>query len=416
MSDSKILINGLSPQIKPLRTNSGVLRKFDRLVKDYIDEHAEVLMEPHFAKRLYFDHGKDGDGEHTKPVFELFDLKGQQVSSLIKQMKRENIVVLDQLTRPLHWLLTVWLRELVLIAKETKLRSSEKNQIENTIENIIAYMIFGWWWTLQIKYFPFVPNENIVAYTVSRLSGKFKIRQYGSGMDALIASSINHFKKHVHELESGTDEDIKNFVSGQWSRLNSIFKNFAREVMKDHEQGNYINPDTDEQAEKGDDGRPEREMTTYSGLINEMTLRTVDRLFNSVPDQKAINLSAKLSGNLNEHALKDSIQSMLSSFEYDYLKDIVSSIIVLYVIKGGRKPSQIYSRDYIEYVYEIYSRSNTRDETVLKIKEKLDEILKVVSDLYIKTQRRATKTRLRKSIFLYFALMIQQSNRNTKLF
>ena len=75
-----------------------------------------------------------------------------------------------------------------------------------------------------------------------------------------------------------------------------------------------------------------------------------------------------------------------------YLKDNKNSI------------NSVGSKKFFSYVYEIYSKSNTKDKTVLDIKDILDVFLNKHSNKYSKTERAATKGAYRKALYLYFVL------------
>lgn len=399
-----MLIELMSEPSARVVSNRSDMRKFERLVDRFIDTNNESLTANHFGERLIFDQGKHGEGRDSRPVFELTDVDPREIEKTLDRVRKTGVRFSSSMDYPLNWMLANWIRELD--------KHDNKRYREFYTEKTLMYMSFAWWWSLQIKYFKHKPQKGIVDYTVSRLSQKFKIKRFGNALDAVYDSVYTQYLNDIQRLREGSDENVKLFLNGQLSRMNSMFQKFRNEFEKDYRAGNYINVDDDQQAVKGDDGSPEIEASTYSTTIQNMTQRTVSRLLNENADQKAINVSSKIN-KVPASSLRSSIESMTSNYQEEYFYQLIIDMITLYVVEGQRSPRQIFSNDYLEYMLKLYRRSNTSDEGAIRIKKKLDEILTQVSPLYLKTNRATTKMNLRKSIFLYLAIQIQRANRSS---
>ena len=71
----------------------------------------------------------------------------------------------------------------------------------------------------------------------------------------------------------------------------------------------------------------------------------------------------------------------------------------------------IKSMKFFNYADELYKKSNTKDESIVRIKDILDKFLNNYCPIYIKTNRIATKISFRRAIYLYFVLIIQKNFR-----
>ena len=69
-------------------------------------------------------------------------------------------------------------------------------------------------------------------------------------------------------------------------------------------------------------------------------------------------------------------------------------------------PRSIKSRNFIAICHALYLKSNTNNESIIRIKEILDSWLTECSDNYNKTERIATKNNFRKAVYMYYVLNI----------
>jgi hypothetical protein len=405
---TRMLVERCEESITKALKNPVTMRKYNRIVYTFIDRNNDTMSAPHFGKRLLFDHGPYGEGKETKPIFELIDMdpSPKELTALVKKIKDSGVIFLPPADRSFMWLSAMFLRV------REQLPGSVKDK-ERDLKSIVIYMCFLWWWIVQRKVYPHIPRDEVLNYTVSRLSRKFKIKEHGNALDAVWDSAWSHYLNFKSLLAEGSDDSIKQFITGQWSRINSLFVNFMKETMRDQREGNYMNVDDDHQAVSGDEGHAESELDTYSSEIQQLTSRTTDMLMNKPVNQRLVDLSARIS-KVSPEGLRDSVAAMTKTFEYDFFYELVNGMLSMYVNDGRNSPNTIYSKHYIVYMLQLYGRSNTTNEFVHEIKNKLDKILRSVSQQYNNTNRKATQVILRKSIFVYVALMVQEANRGMK--
>jgi hypothetical protein len=406
---SRLILERCGPPVAEALKNPLAMRKISKYVGEYIDSNHVAFSAQHFGHRVVFDHGKHGEGRHAKLLFDLIEDVGGpsplELHQLIHTVRSQHNVKFGMaLDKPFFWIAAVYLIERGRDAKITDSRDARD------LQNLIYYMCFGWWWTLQVKIYKYIPPVEVLNYTVSRLSRKFKIKEKGTALDAIFDSAWNHYLNFKKDLERGSDEDIKSFINAQWSRLNSIFVNFMKETIKDQKAGNYLNTDRDQQGVSGDDGQPEKDMDTFNSAILSIAKQTAIHIASNPPSSRIIALSSRIA-KVSEDGLRDSVASMVKRYKIEYFQKLVTNMMSLYVNEGGYMPSTIFSRQFVVYMLQLYARSNTTNTFVIDIKKQLDEILRSVSQQYVATNRKTTQTMLRKSIYVYFALSIQEANR-----
>jgi len=100
---------------------------------------------------------------------------------------------------------------------------------------------------------------------------------------------------------------------------------------------------------------------------------------------------------------------MVSNENINDIKLIIESILFLYMFDNKNKLEDINSDKFLLHCLDIYKRSNTTDENIIKIKKILDSWLDELGT-YKKTQRLATINNFRRAIYTFFVMSIQYAN------
>ena len=116
--------------------------------------------------------------------------------------------------------------------------------------NMISfYLCIGMYPLVHHKYFKYNCNENIMNYTISHLSHKYKYKQLKSLYATLQDLATVCTKTHESRLKVGADIDFTKYINDMHARLNDNLKNVAVEYYKNHESGNYLNVESDNMDE-----------------------------------------------------------------------------------------------------------------------------------------------------------------------
>ena len=124
-------------------------------------------------------------------------------------------------------------------------------------------------------------------------------------------------------------------------------------------------------------------------------------------DSKIGKLSANICG-ISISALHNAIQGIIDTKDKE-IKLLFTLILQLFLEDGKHQPEAIRSKDFINFCLELYMKSNTSDQTILRIKELLDEWLVFCSPNSLQTERVATKLNFRKATVVYFLFILEQS-------
>lgn len=267
----------------------------------------------------------------------------------------------------------------------------------------LLYFTLSFYWTLYKKYFKFDPTESVMAYTVNNMSNKFKIKQTGHVLGTLIKTSEGAYIIHKPRLMEGTDFQLVRFILDVKTRQNSLLKKIRNEYGRVKEEGNYLNVDGDS-FEK--DNYHEADNNTYA--INRMSNAVLMKLTVHGPDSRFVKLSAQMC-TVSTNELKNYLNTMVTNEHREDILTVIESILYLFLFDDQNDVREVRSQKFIMYCLEVYKKSNTTDQNIIKIKTILDKWLEDLGT-YKKTQRLATINNFRRALFTFFIISIQQNS------
>jgi hypothetical protein len=91
------------------------------------------------------------------------------------------------------------------------------------------------------------------------------------------------------------------------------------------------------------------------------------------------------------------------------LREVLSNIIMYYLIETKKDASSIRSREFINKMIELYSISNTKNEIILKIKKLLEFIIMENADNIVKEGNKNMLDRIKTSLYIYLVLFIAKN-------
>jgi len=380
VTDKNSMYNSIYPIIeKPLTENTDKLRIY---ILRYINRNLNSLQINGPIKRLIFL-------ESDKDI--LYEYCGID-KDFVKKVIKECPLIQSKwkiLTDPFN----------ILIAFCTVHYIKTKNP--KMIDLTVTYLMLKFYSSIQYKYARYELNPNIMDYTINNLSNKYKIKQFHTIFDTLVDTSMVCFNTHKSRLTTCSDETVKNWIMALNTRIQGIIKKIISAYEINRKDGNFMNAEEDSTDEE-----TFKETTNNSMIItrytNALTSSTISRPVN----EKLIKICSR-ECDIGFNELKSSLELIINS-KTEEIKEVYNLILQLFLMEGKHKASEISSKLFIIETMAIYKKSNTKDESINRIKQILDLWLSETSVTYMKTQRVATKNNFRKGIFMYFVLFIYQ--------
>jgi hypothetical protein len=380
----KTILTNLEKPIELTFNNRENERKLLMYVKGYIDANNEVLYANSPLYRLYFS-----NNEEREFIFKLTGIDKKYVEEVVAKASDIKSSWRNA-TEPFNVIMALIIREADLKRKH------------DLMKNSLLFLTLSLYSSLHYKYFNFLPNENIMNYTINNLSNKYLFKQYGVVIKALYHTAITSHKKYRTILIRGNDIDIANYIQNLKTRLNNLMKNFTSEYIKNMRNKKYLNTEKDNNDEEN-----YYETDNVSLMISRLTSEVTNKFYSGELNDKLIRVSSKWA-DVSPITLKNALQNIRDK-EKEKVNLLIQSILQVYLIDGKNSYESISSQRFIAYCISIYSKSNTKDKNILTIKKLLDYFLKNNSNKYSETEREATRVNYRKALYMYIVLFIQSN-------
>lgn len=267
--------------------------------------------------------------------------------------------------------------------------------------NMISfYLCIGMYPLIHHKYFKYNCNENIMNYTISHLSRKYKYKQLKSLYATLQDLATVCTKTHESRLKVGADIDFTKYINDMHARLNDNLKNVAVEYYKNHESGNYLNVESDN---KDEDDYREADNSSYA--VERITNQVGTKIAMNGPNLRLVSLAAKLC-DVSVNEMRNIAYKITNEDNLPEFKQMVGYLVQIFVFDMQKSVEKIKSRDYLTTMLEIYKKTNNSDANLVGMRKILDNWL-VETGLAKRITRPATLNSFKKSMYLFTALTIQ---------
>jgi len=363
-------------------------KEFLDLVAEYIDTNSDKLYTDIITQRLFFGSNKELEYQKKTP-FKLTGLDRRTVENYVKKNKFvDNRWYL--LTNNFPWVMFGIIRYFYV-----------NNQQENAYKALM-YLTLYFYSSLHYKFFPYEPNDNIMRYTVSEMSNKYDLKSEGN-LFKMLNKKMEVFQTTYTELlVDADDESAKDYLMYWRDRLNSSLKNIANLYYSVSKEGKYINQEYESFEEED-----YREIDNNSLLISKLSNNATMTIINEGVNREVTKISASISG-ISQKGLHEAIVKIIEN-ENELIKELIQNSLQIFIADEGNKSDTVGSKKFILFGQKVLSKSNTKNESVIRIKEILDHWLSNYSDRYIKSSRAATLNNFRRGTYMYFIFETQQT-------
>lgn len=388
---SNVLITKYQSKIDKFISDKNKYNQAKRYIIGYLERNNRQLSYNAPIYRIPFNM----TGLDTITILKLVDINKSELERDIKKLPLTRKYA-DVLKNPFYIIMSMIIRN---INKKLSVKKNDRN-LNNDLKLFLLYLSLSFYWSIQVKQFPYEPNENIAQYTVNRLSNKFFFKKYKTVSTAITVTAEQNNLNSLNILSKGQDDDIMVYLMDLRTRLNNLVKNFAKEIYKDIDAGNYLNPHVD----VVDDEENYREGTNVSGTVANITQKVLSEFTQKNIDMRILRISCSMT-NTNMNIMRNTLHDIRQN-ELKGVHNLIINIITVY-LDGKNNPIQsIGGQRFIKESIAMFSKSNTKDKRLLENKEILNTFLTKYNSKYNQTEREATKINYRKTIYVYFVLLI----------
>jgi hypothetical protein len=251
------------------------------------------------------------------------------------------------------------------------------------------------------------PSPDVMDYTIENLSKKFLLKKVNNIFDIIEYYSRTNIEYQEHRLLRGADVDYVYFCTSLETRLSGFMKSLATQFYKNKEEKRKTQTET--ASRQDEEGEFFVGQTSNISAVIESTVRKIITKFvsDTTVDQSILNYAcAKTSFSKPKFAI---IINRIRENNDSKLRDVLSNIIMFYLIDSKKDITSIRSREFITSMINLYSVSNTKNEIIIKIKALLEEIIKENSDNILKEGNKNMLDRVKTSLYYYLVLFIAKN-------
>ena len=381
------LLNKLYPSVEENLSNPNNVKKLIKTIQKYADSHSDILNSVDMSQRLIFS-------DKDKNV--IYEVTGLEPSIIAKAVKESPIIKSTWriATNPFY------------ISSLLAARFFELNKKKPEMSAVIVYMSYVLYTTSHKGSFPYLPNKQIMDYTMNNLSNRYLIKQVGTIQGMIEHTVINAINgRYEKDLQVCSDIYIKDILSALETRMSSVIKYIAQEYYKNHESGAYLFHEEDSEDENN---YHISDNISYKidRIVNLVSASIISEGFDySTCVRRAINLNPGSSAKKLEPMLRTIIQDDMQS-----IKPMISDMLTLFIYKSapGNSINDLRSSKFISESLQIY-KSNSQDEITTRIKDRLKKWIEITSSKYGRNFISKGKTSLdtyRRSIYTCFVFKI----------
>ena len=391
-NNTSVIRDTIYPKIdRVLSTTTGV-KSFVKTVGDFINDRNDALFTVLPINRIPYT------SQERDTMYKVFQITNTELKNAVDNTYYGDINKFNYRVAqdPLTILMMCVIRYFILKKDQKKL------------DLAIIYICFSgkYYPSIHFASFRIPPQEFVMEYVIhNEMDKRFYLKKSGSVINSIATRGKRWVTTYQSKFKDFDDDDILYLTVQLKTRIKSFIINIATLYYKAYANKDYIvyNSDNDDP----DAGSEYHLANSDSFLAEKCINNTISRITTSGVEYKICKLCS------NATVKTDEIKSIMESIineksNIPLVRDIISSLVYSYF--ASYEDKNVTTTRFI--VYSITPKPNTSDKNLIKTKETVINWLEAGSAAYRKKQHRlASKNDFIKSIMMYFALSIYNSNR-----
>ena len=270
------------------------------------------------------------------------------------------------------------------------------------------YIAYFFYFSLFTKYFKYKPNKAVMEYTINSLSFKNQIKQTGSVNKWIYTMSDASCRKYEPIIIRGADSDYYKCIRRTHTKFNDAMNNLFNAFMKDYENKNVI------YTSKAQDSEGNMlDQNSLSADIIQLADKYTTRFFSNPNSEEVIGFicdKKQKGGYIPERDLRNTIFNIADDqSNQDDVRAFYQSVFYLFFNNSSNHKYTVKDVNTMNFMLEMqkmYNAGNSINKNRIIIGNIIDKWLKVGSATYRSTNREATKSVFKRSIFDYFIIKV----------
>lgn len=270
------------------------------------------------------------------------------------------------------------------------------------------FISYFFYFSLFSKYFKYKPNAEVMSFTINSMSFKNQIKQTGSVSRWIYGMAEASCKKYEVLIQRGADRDYYKTIRRTHTKFNDAMKNLFDTYNKD-----YKNRKTIFVANTfGEEGEVLDQSSLGSDII-QLADKYTTRFFENPNSEEVIAYvcdKSQKGGYIPERDLRNTIFNISDDqSNQDDVRKFYQAIFYLFFNNNSNMKYELSDVTTMKFMYEMqkmYKAGNSINQNRIIISNIIDKWLKVGSATYRATNREATKSIFKRSIFDYFIIKV----------
>jgi len=379
---SKIILDEYGKLISQAVSNPAKLHTLVIHIAKFMDKNHDVIFDQGPMKKLLFTN------LDQQMVLDFVGVSNDEVAATLKKV--ESIGSSWKLLNNPYIIISCYvIRELTI---QKKIRERDL---------LIMYLAMKVYSGLFSKYFKVGVNSQIMLYTLNDLSDKFKYKSLKNNYAVYKDVVMQSHQLYEKVLVKGEDEMLNVYFSQIFGRLNKIMLNIARAYYKNRDDKKYLNAVKSYDDETG-------ELLDYensSSLIANLSEGTSGYFVSSNINMQLVR-QVSTRNNIPSGTVYQTLMAIKKDESATSILQMANLIVSIIYDAQPELLNRVCSKDFILTALKQLSVSNSNNQNLIKLKDKLDYLLNEYCSKYAATQRLATKMSYRNAIYSYFVYIL----------
>ena len=391
--NTEAILKEIYPKVEQSLTKR--LAQWKQCISKFVHDRSESLFDTMPVDRIYYH---DSDREL------LFNALGLDMKEINKSMKNTYYADVKkfnpQAAKDPTTIVALCIVRYFLLKKDPK-----------NLDLAIIYLSFSgkFYPSIHSGSFTFAPTKyrHIMEYVVNtRLTNKYELKRSGHVMGAIKSIATLWADSYRKEFIDFDDEDVTYVIQQLHNRIKSFMKNIANMYYEAYKNKDFITYDKDSLPEEGD-GSVYHLATNDSLKLNSYVENTMTLINTTRVDVKVCKDASD--GNVSAEEIRNIMEAIFGDKEQlPRVKEFIELVIASFLASSTVK--DVNSVQFVQFC--IKPKPNTKDPTVLRAKDLIDEFLDDVSIAYRKRKHRnATKQSYHRAFNYYLCAIIIKANR-----
>lgn len=270
------------------------------------------------------------------------------------------------------------------------------------------FISYFFYFSLFSKYFKYKPNAEVMSFTINSMSFKNQIKQTGSVSRWIYGMADASCKKYEVLIQRGADRDYYKTIRRTHTKFNDAMKNLFDTYNKDYKNRKTIFVSNT----FGEEGEVLDQSSLGSDII-QLADKYTTRFFENPNSEEVIAYvcdKSQKGGYIPERDLRNTIFNISDDqSNQDDVRKFYQAIFYLFFNNNSNVKYELSDVTTMKFMYEMqkmYKAGNSINQNRIIISNIIDKWLKVGSATYRATNREATKSVFKRSIFDYFIIKV----------